>query len=92
MELNPANPTSDYGPGYVFVVCAIYVYSFTFLYVMTCSSLGGISIFQVREANLLGDQTRAQRASRIACILNVVSVIVLFVIIVIAVLVVLLSA
>ncbi|XP_062518202.1 synapse differentiation-inducing gene protein 1-like [Corticium candelabrum] len=66
---------------------------FTMLY--CCFPIGLIAFLyslKVREANLLGDQTRAQRASRIACILNVVSVIVLFVIIVIAVLVVLLSA
>ncbi|XP_062518260.1 interferon-induced transmembrane protein 3-like [Corticium candelabrum] len=28
---------------------------------------------RVREANLVGDQTRAQRASRIACVLNVLA-------------------
>ncbi|XP_062518092.1 proline-rich transmembrane protein 1-like [Corticium candelabrum] len=30
---------------------------------------------RVREANLLGDHTRAQRASRIACVLNILAVI-----------------
>ncbi|XP_062518261.1 synapse differentiation-inducing gene protein 1-like [Corticium candelabrum] len=66
---------------------------FTMMY--CCFPIGLFAFFyslKVREANLLGDQTQAQRASRIVRILNVVSVIVGFVTIGILVLVVLLAA
>ncbi|XP_062517905.1 synapse differentiation-inducing gene protein 1-like [Corticium candelabrum] len=56
---------TDYLPLSLFtmVYCCFPIGLFAFLYSM-----------RVREANLLGDQTRAQRASRIVCVLNTLAI------------------
>ncbi|XP_062518197.1 synapse differentiation-inducing gene protein 1-like [Corticium candelabrum] len=56
---------TDYLPLSLFtmVYCCFPIGLFAFLYSM-----------RVREANLLGDQTRAQRASRLVCVLNALAI------------------